>query len=290
MKQTHFIPLLFGLIFFTLTMTTACNIQNKEKKETFHTLTILHNSSWEFESDDTSTRSCKLRKDDAMIEVDYKEAAIFSNPYDEFNRTTSFVKDFSNFKIITKPHHVTENDSDYYECVYQFGVQDSLNYISQWFIRDEYISYEITYSGHKESYDKYLEEAKHILTKMSIESKKEVSADVALDVVKGEYDGEESGYLILKDDFTYEWYKDSSLDKSNVHTGSFKCDNKVKALDVKEDEGYYLAITPEQFIQNSEKVDSAANQLNFGLIFNTDNSVRFIDLNTNKLYKFKKLK
>jgi len=283
--------LFFVLCLVILLSCTSCKDKIKTKTETFHDMTFTHDTTWKVEKKGINQDEYSLQKDDVNIDFHYKNSSTFINPDSEFDTNISLIQDFDNFKILTPSHLVKEKDNNYYECTYQFGVEDYITCITQWCFAKDYEAYQIIYTGEISSYKKYLDDARDILSSVKIASSNITHSSEALKKLVGEYDGSESGYLIIHDDYTYEWYQDASFDKNNVHSGTLKCDTQVKGLEIEEGKGYYLALIPDKFIINGKEGENKARQLDFGLVFNTDNkSIRFINMSNKDVYKFVKKK
>jgi hypothetical protein len=58
------------------------------------------------------------------------------------------------------------------------------------------------------------------------------------------------GYLVLKQDGTYEWFSDAYKDDNNKHYGSYGCDVENSNMNMKEGQGLYLVLFPEALVVN----------------------------------------
>jgi hypothetical protein len=106
----------------------------------------------------------------------------------------------------------------------------------------------------------------------------------------GEWDVADSGYLVLKEDGTYEWYKDSSKDKGNMHYGTYGCDIENAVMSLKVGDGIYLALFPDGLTVNGSPEEMTTYKMDYIISFDQkeEEGYQMVNMSSYTLYTLTK--
>ena len=112
----------------------------------------------------------------------------------------------------------------------------------------------------------------------------------AREFLVGEWDLGDSGYLVLNDDGTYEWYMMSDKDEKNMHRGVYGCDVENQSLGFSEGEGIYLVLFPEVLYVDGEQQTTSNAKYDYGISLQQqeDGSYQMMNVSTFVIYSMMK--
>lgn len=184
-----------------------------------------------------------------LFTVSVSQESTYQHPLAMISYFESMFSTYDSFKVFLEPTKVEVNGTPWYEYGYSFKNGDSTVKVYQRFYGKQYIAASISYTSTEKNYDTGYEEAIKMMSDIKVTEVSNAENEAkAQEFLVGEWDLASGGYLILKDDGTYEWYKDSANDKNNRHYGTYGCDVQNEYMNLKEGDGVYLVLFPEALV------------------------------------------
>lgn len=196
-----------------------------------------------------------------MVMIEFLETMLSSYEYDVF----------------LEPSEIKVNETDWYEFGYSYKDQTTVRKVYQRFYGKYYNAASISYTSTEENYDKGFEEALKLMSDIKVtDVPNEEKEAKARQFLVGEWelasDGLYSGYLVLHEDGTYEWYKDGTKDQNNMHHGTYGCDVENESLSLKQGDGVYLVLFPEELIIDGTTEKAASYKVDYIISFDQQDS------------------
>lgn len=226
-----------------------------------------------------------------LITVNVSQESTYQNPMDMISFYETMVSTNKDYKVLKDPTKIKVNGTTWYEFGYSYNDGTTNRKVYQRFYGKYYNAASISFTSTAKNYDTGYADA---LKMMSAIKTKEVSNETneakAHKFLVGEWDLGNSGYLVLHDDGTYEWYKDKTKDKKNMHDGTYGCDVQNTAMSLKEGDGIYLVLFPEKLIVDGTKEESTTYKSDYIIAFGTKTTdgYQMVNMKTYALYTMKK--
>ncbi len=232
-------------------------------------------------------------KDDKgnTVSIYVSQESTYQHPLDMIQFFESMVSTNEDFEVFLKPTKLDVNGTTWYEYGYRFKEGDLHRKVYQRYYGKYYNAASISYSSTDENYDQGYDEAVAIMSGIKTsEVNNNDNEAKAHEFLVGEWDAAERGYLVLKEDGTYEWYKDSTKDKSNMHYGTYGCDIENAVMSLKEGDGLYLVLFPDGLIVNGSKEEMTTYKMDFIISFEKDEngSYPMVNMSSYALYSLTK--
>ena len=237
------------MIISTLLLLTGCN----NKKEDLQPVSI-GNLAFQYDAafwqhKKSTNEAAPLEFTDAkgnVVSIYVSQESTYQHPLDMIQFFETMVSTKDNFEVFLKPTEIKVNDATWYEYGYSYKEGDILHKVYQRYYGKFYNAASISYTSTDKNYDYGYEEAVKLMSGINATvNNNDINEAKAQEFLVGEWDVAKSGYLVMKKDGTYEWYKDAKKDKNNMHYGSFGCDVENAVMDLKEGDGIYLVLFPE---------------------------------------------
>lgn len=209
------------------------------------------------------------------ISIYVSQESTYQHPMEMINFYKTMFSGYDEFKEFLAPNKLEVNGNTWYEYGYSYKDGTSIRKVYQRFYGKYYNAASISYSSTEEDYDTGYDEAVKMMSKIKASDvTNDVNEAKAHKFLVGDWEVTNSGYLVLHDDGTYEWYKDASKDANNMHSGTYGCDVENATMSLKEGDGIYLVLFPEKLIVNGEAEESKSYKIDYLISFeqkeNTD--------------------
>ncbi len=257
-------------------------------------LKLYYNNKWTYDSEQSQDASLAFTRGNALIGVVCSKENTYQLAQDITKHALDAAKEkFKDLKMIQKVKEITINGDHWYECEYKTGQGHDAQYSLQRTYAKNYYAYTVTYTGLKDDYEAYKSNALTVINSCLMEVPENPGELVAKKELAGELDAGKQGYLELKRDGTYYWYRNSSKEMDNVHYGTYACDNKIKAMNIAEGKkGYYLVLFPCKYFVNGEETDMGTYKIDFAISKDPSAGIdyRGINLSNYSVYDFTRVK
>lgn len=217
------------------------------------------------EADSTDTSVVFRIGEECILGISCSMESTYQNGRDMVNMTKVFVETYEGYAEVKPVEAVEVNGETWYEWGYQFEESDITHKELRRCYGKNYYAYSIAYTATEDAYDKYLADAMAVLdtVKMNVPENTEAEAAAKAELV-GEWDLADAGYLILKEDGTYQWFIDASKSADNMHCGTFACDTQIRAMNDTSGKALYLAIFPEKLVTDGIEGMTANAKYDYG--------------------------
>lgn len=190
-------------------------------------------------------------KSNNIISINVSQESTYQHPLAMISFIESLISGVDGFQVFLEPNEITVNDTKWYEYGYIYNEGSTTYKVYQRYYGKYYNAASITYTSTPDLYDSGYDKAIKLMSDINIE---EINNDEneakAKEFLVGEWDLDESGYLALSEDGTYEWFSDSSKDNNNKHYGTYGCDVENTNMNMAYGDGLYLVLFPEGLIIN----------------------------------------
>ncbi|MDF2486324.1 MAG: hypothetical protein K0R46_2492 [Herbinix sp.] len=247
---------------------------------------------WEYK--ENTTESAPLEFSDAKgntVSIYVSQESTYQHPLDMIHYFETLISTYDEFEVFQKPSSVEVNGDTWYEYGYSYKDGTTIHKIYQRYYGKYYNAASITYTSTEKEYQSGYDKAVKLMSDIKATAvTNDVNEGKAHEFLVGEWDVTNSGYLVLKEDGTYEWYKDSTKDKNNMHYGTYGCDIENAALSLKEGDGIYLVLFPESLSINGVAEESSSAKIDYLISFDKkeDEGYQMVNMSTYALYNITK--
>lgn len=222
-----------------------------------------------------------------LLNISVSQESTYQHPLDMINFLQEIASTKEGFMVFLEPAKLEVNGTTWYEYGYSFIEGSYIRKVYSRFYGKYYNAASFSFSAPASSYDTGLTEALKIMsdTKMT-DVTNEAKESEAKEFLVGEWEVKNSGYLVLKDDGTYEWYKDRSMDKNNMHHGTYGCDVENATLELKRGDGVYLVLFPEELTIDGTSEASSTPKIDYIISFDMQGleGYQMVNMASYKLY------
>jgi hypothetical protein len=195
-------------------------------------------------------------KNGNLLVISVSQESTYQNPLAMISYFETMVSTYESFKVFLEPTKIDVNGTTWYEYGYSFNDGTSIVKVYQRYYGKQYVAASISYISTEKKYDSGYEEAFKTMSDVKVTEVSNAENEAkAHEFLVGEWDLAGNGYLVLNDDGTYVWYKDSTKDTNNRHFGTYGCDVQNATMNLKEGDGVYLVLFPESLM-----VDGVSNE------------------------------
>lgn len=199
-------------------------------------------------------------KDGSLLGISCSRETYYQHPLEMINISRQICASYLNFEEVEEPTAVSVQGEEWYEWVYKYEENGVETVALQRFYGKNYYAYTMSYIAEKKSYEANRNEALKVMNSVAMSVPDNAEAEEkAKEFLVGEWDLGDSGYLVMNEDGTYNWYMDSSKDEKNMHKGIYCGDVTNETVGFKEGEGIYFVLFPEVlYVDGKEGKTSAA--------------------------------
>ncbi len=262
------------LILLTLFLVTGCSNKKEDLQPvSIGNLAFEYNAKvWNYNKSSDEAAPLEFKDDKGnTVSLYVSQESTYQHPLDMIQFFESMVSTNEDFEVFLTPTKLDVNGTTWYEYGYRFKEGDHYRKVYQRYYGKYYNAASISYSSTDENYDQGYDEAIAIMSDIKTsEVNNDTNEAKAHEFLVGEWDVAERGYLVLKEDGTYEWYKDSAKDKNNMHYGTYGCDVENAVMSLKEGDGLYLVLFPDGLTVNGGKEEMTTYKMDFILSFEKD--------------------
>lgn len=226
------------------------------------------------------------------ISVYVSQESTYQYPMDMIHFYNTMVSGNEDFKVFQEPTKVEVNGNTWYEYGYSYKEGAIVRKVYQRFYGKYYNAASISYTSDEKNYDSGYSNAIKLMSSIKANDVTNDSNEAkAHKFLVGEWEVTGSGYLVLKDDGTYEWYSNSAKDKNNMHSGTYGCDVENPALSLKEGDGIYLVLFPEKLVVDGKAEETQSYKMDYLISFeqkeNTE-EYQMVNMASYNLYTIRK--
>ena len=222
-----------------------------------------------------------------LLTFSVSQETTYQHPLDMINFLELMISSQEGFQVFLEPTKIEVNGTTWYEYGYRYVEGSVTRKVYQRYYGINYNAASISFTSTEQNYEVGLTEALKIMSDVKItdvansENEKEARAFLV-----GEWEVKNSGYLVFQEDGTYEWYKDSSKDQSNMHRGSYGCDVENTKMELKRGDGVYLVLFPEELIIDGTPQGSTAPKIDYIISYDKKDleGYEMVNMATYKLY------
>jgi hypothetical protein len=237
------------IILSTLLVLTGCS----DKKEELQPVSV-GNLAFEYDAkvwkyNKSTDNTAPLEFTDSKgntVSIYVSQEGTYQHPLEMVQFLESMVSTQEGFEVFLEPTKIEVNGTTWYEYGYQFKAGDAFRKVYQRYYGKFYNAASISFTSTDKNFDAGYKEALKIMSNIkTTDVTNEENEAKGREILVGEWDVADSGYLVFHEDGTYEWYKDSTKDKNNMHSGTYGCDIENAVMSLKEGDGIYLVLFPE---------------------------------------------
>ncbi|HKL79432.1 MAG TPA: hypothetical protein VJ888_03230 [Mobilitalea sp.] len=264
------------LILSTLLLLTGCS----NKKDSQHPVSIgnlafsYDENIWtNVESTDKSTPLEFKDSDGNLVNIFVSQESTYQHPLEMISFIESMVSTYDQYEVFLDPTETTVNGTSWYEFGYSFHNGTTIQKVYQRYYGKYYNAASISYNSTEEKYETGINEALKMMSDIKVtDVTNDVNEAKAQEFLVGEWELVNSGYLVLYDSGAYEWYKDNTKDKNNMHHGTFGCDVENATMNLNEGDGIYLVLFPEGLIINGVTQEPTGYKMDYIISFDKKES------------------
>lgn len=258
-------------------------------------LKFYYNKNWTYNAEQSPDSSIAFTRGDTLLGVMITKETTYQIGSDMMQKSLNIAKSqYDDLKMIEEMKKVNVNGDTWYQCIYQTGSGDHIQYSLQRTFGNKYNAYTFTYTGLKDDFEAFKSNAMTVLDSCIMTVPETTSGETeAKNELVGELDAGQYGYLELKKDGTYYWYSNSSKKMDNVHYGTYLCDNKITSIELPEGRGgFYLALFPSKYFVNGEETDMGSYKIDFAISKNSTGKGDYqaVNMTNSTVYDFERIK
>ncbi len=212
----------------------------------------------------------------------------YQHPLDMIKFLEQMISTTNGFYVFQQPTRIEVNGTSWYEYGYGFIDDSEVYKVYQRYYGKNYNAASISFTSTSKNYEAGIEEALKIMSDVKMTDViNENNEKEAREYLVGTWEVKNSGYLVLKDDSTYEWYKDRSMDKSNMHHGTYGCDVENVKMELKRGDGVYLVLFPEEIIIEGTAEVSSTPKMDYIISFHKEEGsegYQMVNMSSYRLY------
>lgn len=281
------------LILSSLLLLAGCNKKEEQVPISIGNIDFKYNINvWGLTQNENQNAPLELYdKYGNTISFYVSQESTYQHPMEMISFIQSMASTIDQYEVFLEPTKIDVNGTTWYEFGYSCNTGDTIQKVYQRYYGKNYIAASISYTSTKDNYNNGYKEALKVMSDVHI---KDVLNDVneakAKDFLVGEWDLNGRGYLVINDDNTYQWYKDNTKDKSNMHYGTFGADVENATLSLNEGDGIYLAIFPEGLVFDGVDEESSTYKIDYIISFdnNGTNDYEMVNMSTYNTYTLTK--
>lgn len=282
------------IILSALLLFTACSNKKEDLQPvTIGNLTFQYNAMvWEYNKSTDEAAPLEFKDDRGnTVSVYVSQESTYQHPMDMIRFFETMVSTNEGFEVFLKPAKIDVNGTSWYEFGYSFKEGNTIRKVYQRYYGKYYNAASISYTSTDKNYEYGYDEAIKMMSDIKVT---DVSNDQneakAHEFLVGEWDVAESGYLVFKENGSYEWYKDSTKDKSNMHYGTYGCDVENAVMSLKEGDGIYLVLFPEGLTVSGSMEEMTTYKMDYIISFDKkeDEGYQMVNMSSYVLYTLTK--
>lgn len=273
---------LFGFIIFiffaSIIVKSAFTFLNNSTSELkLHDLKIEYPFGWENENN-TNSNTESITKGGVRVALLYTKSNVY---YSSYSAASELVQEYESgwdsFSTIEGIKAVTINGVEWqrfeFEGIYKGESRKGIQIVYS----TDYEIYTIIYVAKDSNYDTYLESANTILASATIATKP-INKDSTKQQILGEWDCGNTGYLVINNDNTYYFYKDSSKSSNNVIYGTYEVSDGIATNAAGYANGVTFIGTIKQYTVDGENISTViGNKIQYA--FSPSDNGNFIGTN-----------
>ncbi len=250
------------IVLSALMLLTGCSNKKEDLREvSFGNLAFHYDANvWKYNEKRTAADPVELSDAKGnLLTISVSQESTYQHPMEMIRFLELMNSANDGYEVFKEPAEVKVNGTAWYEYGYSYRDGSSTRKIYHRYYGKYYNAASISYLSTEEAYQSGYEEALKLMADITVtDVPNEANEAEAHKFLVGEWDIAKSGYLVLNEDGTYEWYKDSTKDKNNMHHGTYGCDVENATMELNKGDGIYLVLFPEELIINggSEKPSS----------------------------------
>ncbi|MDF2905161.1 MAG: hypothetical protein K0R34_482 [Herbinix sp.] len=281
------------IVLTTLLLFTGCNNKEDLQPVSIGNLSFEYDANvWQYNKSTDEAAPLEFEdKKGNTVSIYVSQESTYQHPLDMIQFFETMVSTNDGFEIFLKPTKIDVNGATWYEYGYNFKDGDVLRKVYQRYYGKYYNAASISYTSTDKNYDFGYDKALKMMSGIKTsDMTNDVNEAKAHEFLVGEWDVAASGYLSLKEDGTYEWYKDSSKDKSNMHYGTYGCDVENAVMSLKEGDGIYLVLFPEGLTVNGSEEEMTTYKMDYIISFDKkeEEGYQMVNMSSYTLYTLTK--
>lgn len=222
-----------------------------------------------------------------LINIFVSQESTYQHPLEMIVFFETMASAYDEFDVFLEPTKVEVNGTNWYEYGYSYKDGDTTYKNYQRYYGKYYNAASISYISTEEKFETGYENALEMMSNIKVtDVTNDVNEAKAQKFLVGEWDLGINGYLVINNDATYNWYKDSSKDKNNMHYGTFGCDVENEKISLKEGDGIYLVLFPEGLIIDGVEEENTGYKSDYIISFDNNGSdaYQMVNMSTYNLY------
>lgn len=282
------------IILATLLLFTGCSSKKEDLQPvTIGNLAFQYNAKlWDYNKSTDEAAPLEFEDDKGnTVSIYVSQESTYQHPMEMIRFFETMVSTKEDFEIFLEPAKIDVNGTSWYEYGYSYKEGSTIHKVYQRYYGRYYNAASISYSSTDKNYEAGFKEAQKIMSDIkATDVTNDVNEAKAHEFLVGEWDVADSGYLVLKEDGTYEWYKDAAKDKSNMHYGTYGCDIENAVMSLKEGDGIYLALFPEGLNVNGSEQEMTTYKIDYIISFekNEEEGYPMVNMSSYALYTLTK--
>lgn len=282
------------IILATLLLFTGCSSKKEDLQPvTIGNLAFQYNAKlWDYNKSTDEAAPLEFEDDKGnTVSIYVSQESTYQHPMEMIRFFETMVSTKEDFEIFLKPAKIDINGTSWYEYGYSYKEGGTIHKVYQRYYGRYYNAASISYSSTDKNYEAGFKEALKIMSDIkATDVTNDVNEAKAHEFLVGEWDVADSGYLVLKEDGTYEWYKDAAKEKSNMHYGTYGCDIENAVMSLKEGDGIYLALFPEGLNVNGSEQEMTTYKIDYIISFekNEEEGYPMVNMSSYALYTLTK--
>lgn len=283
------------LILSAIILLSGCSKKNDLEPVSIGNIEFEYDTKvWKFINSTKTNDPLRFEDDKGnVLSLYVSQESTYQHPLEMIDFMESLVSSSEEYTVFLEPTKIEVNGTPWYEFGYSYKDGETLRKIYQRYYGKYYNAASVTYTSTIENYDTGYEEAIKVMSAFKTEDvTNEKNEAKAHEFLVGEWDVADRGYLVLKEDGTYEWYKDAEKDKNNMHYGTYGCDVENETMSLMEGDGVYLVLFPEGLIVSGTAETMGSHKIDYLISFDQkeDNSYQMVNMSTYALYTLTKQK
>lgn len=204
--------------------------------------------------------------DGSLLGISCSKESYYQHPMEMARLSKLICSAYTNFEEVEKPTKVSVQDEDWYEWIYKYEEGGVETVALQRFYGKNYYAYTMSYIAEEKFFEANKREALKVMNSVVMSVPENTEAEEkAKEFLVGEWDLDNSGYLIMNEDGTYIWYMDSSMDEKNMHKGVYYGDVTNEAIGFKEGEGIYFVLFPDVLYVNGKESSTSSAKYDYAV-------------------------
>ncbi len=188
-------------------------------------------------------------KNNNILSINVSQEGTYQHPLTMISFVENLFSDNESFEVFLEPNEINVNGTTWYEYGYQYSDGTTTYKVYQRYYGKYYNAASISYASNIDNYKSGHKAALKLMSDIKVDDvNNDEKENKAKEFLVGEWDLDGKGYLVLLQDGSYEWFRDNSKDKNNMHYGTYGCDIENETMSLYEGDGYYLVLFPESLV------------------------------------------